>query len=284
MISKLALGTAQLGVDAYGISNSSPKPKQNEVNEILDYALNKGIVNLDISNIYGSAERYFGNYSNRNLFKINMKISECSLESSMDRMKIDKAESCMIHHFEDFVEDDSIIEPLLLAKKHGQLNKTGFSLHYPEELNFIIEYDVPCDIVQIPFNISDTRFINLIEKAKEKNIEVHARSCFLQGVFFMNPDKAPDLLQSRVQKIKQYSEDNEYDIDKILMGFCLENNIDKLVFGVNNKEQLQRNIEISQGSRYKLSSEFLDFMSSTNEDMLLPFRWKEDDWLEKLEK
>ncbi len=183
MTNKLVLGTAQLGVDSYGINNSSPRPKQKEVHRILDHALKAGLNSLDISNIYGIAEKYLGDHSHRDMFKINMKISECSLESSMERMRIDRAESCMIHHFEDFIEDESIIEPLLSAKKGGQLKKTGFSLHYPDELKFIIDQNIPCDIVQIPFNISDVRFANIIKLAKQRGIEVHARSCFLQGVF-----------------------------------------------------------------------------------------------------
>ncbi len=101
----------------------------------------------------------------------------------------------------------------------------------------------------------------------------------------MNPPDAPNLLKSRVQKIKQYSENKKFDIDKVLMGFCAQNReIDKLVFGINNMEQLKRNMKISERPHYNLDNEFIEFMASGDENMLLPFNWKEDDWLEKLEK
>ena len=47
------------------------------------------------------------------------------------------------------------------------------------------------DIVQAPFNLIDRRLIETgwLEKLNMSNIEVHCRSCFLQGLLLMDREK-----------------------------------------------------------------------------------------------
>ena len=59
MLSKIALGTVQFGLD-YGITNNIGKVSQDEVRAILKYAKENGIDTLDTASGYGNSEEILG--------------------------------------------------------------------------------------------------------------------------------------------------------------------------------------------------------------------------------
>ena len=68
-------------------------------------------------------------------------------------------------------------------KKKKIIKKIGISIYDPRELDLIWKSWKP-ELVQVPFNVLDQR-IHLsgwLKNLKDHNIEVHARSCFLQGL------------------------------------------------------------------------------------------------------
>ena len=60
-ISKITLGTAQLGFD-YGISNKKGKPTDDQSYRILQTALDNGITSFDTAPVYGNSENLIGNF------------------------------------------------------------------------------------------------------------------------------------------------------------------------------------------------------------------------------
>ena len=58
--SNLMLGTAQFGVD-YGIANTTGKPTQEQVDEIISFAWKNGVNCLDTASSYGESEMVIGN-------------------------------------------------------------------------------------------------------------------------------------------------------------------------------------------------------------------------------
>ena len=60
-ISKIAIGTAQFGLD-YGIANQNGKVNINEIRLILDFAHNNNINTLDTAKAYGNSEKSIGRY------------------------------------------------------------------------------------------------------------------------------------------------------------------------------------------------------------------------------
>lgn len=60
-ISKLTLGTVQLGMD-YGIANKSGKPSINEALEILEITVKNGINSFDTASLYGNSEEVLGRF------------------------------------------------------------------------------------------------------------------------------------------------------------------------------------------------------------------------------
>ena len=65
------LGTAQLGTH-YGITNSSGCPSDEDVKDLLEYSLIKGINFLDTASAYGnSLERISNFYLDKKISKLN---------------------------------------------------------------------------------------------------------------------------------------------------------------------------------------------------------------------
>jgi len=60
-ISKLCLGTVQLGLD-YGVANREGKPSLEKSLKILDFACERGIRWFDTAQAYGNAEEVLGEY------------------------------------------------------------------------------------------------------------------------------------------------------------------------------------------------------------------------------
>ena len=55
MKNKIILGTAQFGLD-YGINNQNGKVSDKDVDQILNYAFESGIKELDTASSYGNSE------------------------------------------------------------------------------------------------------------------------------------------------------------------------------------------------------------------------------------
>ena len=137
------------------------------------------------------------------------------------------------------------------------------------------------DIIQLPINVLDHRLIKsgILKKIKKKKIEIHARSIFLQGLFFLSEKKIktmfPDVLQS-IRKIKKIAKANSLKISDLALLFVNNNiYIDKVVIGVNSLNQLKNNIN-SLKILYNndISNQILNSIDYTNEETLNPILWK----------
>jgi aryl-alcohol dehydrogenase-like predicted oxidoreductase len=81
---------------------------------------------------------------------------------------------------------------------------------------------------------------------KKKNIEIHARSIFLQGLLFLdesNLDMFFDKAKPQISGLKEYSLQNNVTVSQAALGFVKNlPEIDTMLMGVNTVEQLQQNI------------------------------------------
>ena len=75
LYSKIALGTAQFGLD-YGISNNGGQTPKKEVARILQLAKQKGITVLDTAFLYGVSEEVIGAHELSGQFNIISKFPE----------------------------------------------------------------------------------------------------------------------------------------------------------------------------------------------------------------
>ena len=193
---KLALGTVQFGLD-YGISNLQGKIAISDVNNILTAAKLHGITTLDTAAAYGDSEDILGQLQAGNSFSLVTKIPslvnqslslKSILENSLSRLKTENLQALMFHSANDLLSPlgQQYYRHVKAFKTQKMIKQLGVSVYSPKQL-FDIMTSFSIDIVQLPLNCLDQRFVQtkLLQQLKANNIEVHARSIFLQGLLLM---------------------------------------------------------------------------------------------------
>ncbi len=284
MNNKLILGTVQFGLN-YGINNTMGKPSEKVAFEVLDAAFEKGIECLDTADAYGDAIQVIGKYhqKNKNKFKILSKFKGAKSGELKDRaikslttLGIDFFEVYSYHSFNDFLENPQAELELLDLKKLNLIRKIGVSVYTNIEFDKAIESE-NIDVIQIPYNILDNHNIRgaLIERAKKKGKEIHTRSVFLQGLFFMKdvPQKLLPLEKYLLQ-IKKFCNTESLSIQELALNYALFNpDISNVLIGVDNKEQLLNNLTAIE--RNNKAFDFINEKININEvELLNPVNWK----------
>ncbi|MGI5172138.1 aldo/keto reductase [Treponema sp. OMZ 840] len=181
-MTKLALGTAQFGMN-YGISNTRGQVSESEIERILTFCKTHGICTLDTAQGYGESEAVLGRYD-LSSFKIVTKLSgDAELEDSLCKLNVSSVDALLFHREDEI--NDTTWQRFENWKRQKLVHKIGVSVYSPQKLSQIMQL-YPIDIVQLPLNILDQRFIPLLPELKQKKIEVHTRSVFLQGLLLMN--------------------------------------------------------------------------------------------------
>jgi len=286
-LNKVALGTAQFGYN-YGEFNPDGKINFDEQNSIIRYAENNGIDTLDTAIGYKQSENNLGLLGVKN-FKVITKIPpipnnskdivqwlEEELKKSFNRLRVGCVYAILLHRSEDIIKyNGKVIDYLLKIKKLGLVKKIGVSIYSPNELESILK-QINIDIVQTPLSIIDNRIIETgwLKKLKEKKIEVHARSVFLQGLLLIPINKLPRKFKTwkniwdKWHKLqKEYPRLNSIDICLSFVNSIKE--INKIVIGVNNLKQLKQIIH----TNFEKKINYPD-ISCKDEKLLYPFNWK----------
>jgi aryl-alcohol dehydrogenase-like predicted oxidoreductase len=279
-LSKLALGTVQFGLN-YGISNKVGKTEIDEISKILNLASLNGITVLDTASVYGESEKLIG-INNASQFKVVSKFSKSistsddlieSLKLSLENLKIESIYGYIAHDSDSLIEYPFLWDTLQNFKKKGLVKKIGYSLYFPEQLEDLLKLNYVPDLIQIPYNIIDQRFKDYFPSLKSIGCEIHARSIFLQGLFFVNPENLSsffDPIKPFLLKLRKKFIDDK-SLANFLIRYVLENPyIDKVVFGVNNEYQLKQNL---LGFKESYNSKLIDFDGNCPDNILMPHKW-----------
>jgi aryl-alcohol dehydrogenase-like predicted oxidoreductase len=277
---KLALGTVQFGLD-YGITNHGGQVAIDEVKDILDYAKTNNIDTLDTAARYGNSEQVLGEVG-VNSYRIITKTTPLKngvdrvikdFHQSLDNLNIGQVDGLLIHNIDD-VKDKrfgDLFHKLNELKEKGLINKIGFSTYTPDQVDFLLE-NFDFDLIQVPFNVFDMRLIDggQLKKIKDNNIEIHARSVFLQGVL-LDFDNLPDYFLTWRRQFSEYREmvdSSGLSLLEYALNFVLNTQeIDKILVGVDSKKQL---IEITQAVK---SLDSLESHSISDINLLNPSLW-----------
>jgi len=285
-VKKLALGTVQFGLN-YGISNEAGQIDPGEVFEILKYSDHIGIATLDTAAAYGESEDVLGQYlvDSKDSFDIVSKFSagkngvslRNALQQTLRKLKRPIIYGYLAHSFADFQKSE-IRDAFVQAKSEGFINKIGVSVYYPSEIDWLLNENIEFDLVQLPFSVFDQRFLEYLKILKERNIEIHTRSVFLQGLFFMDPKSLPEYfscITDTLIKLRHLANSNGIPLSSLLLNYALSQPfIDKVVFGVTSLNELKQNLDAF--TYYKQSSLFfneLEAMDIDEESIILPFNW-----------
>lgn len=297
---ELCLGTVQFGMD-YGIRGQK-HPSVEQAVQMLDYATQNRINNIDTANAYGTAEDVVGEFLKKKTipredlfiiskFRPNLldeadenqyyDIMKANLENTLSRLRTDYLDSYLLHSAR-YVWNDAIIDTLNRMKKEGYVKHVGVSVYETEEAKKCIERP-NVDFMQLPYSIFDQRMkadgvFDLAKKAHYPT-QIHSRSAFIQGLILMKEDEVPDFLAKAkpiVRKIDELCQ--QYEISRIELAMSYvkrQGSISHLVFGVDNLEQLKEDIALFENSLPneiidEISKEFVDI----DTDIVMPSLWK----------
>lgn len=270
MISKISIGTAQFGLD-YGISNQRGKVSFSDAENIIELAYSRGIDKLDTASAYGKSEKVLGEIGVKN-FKITSKIPTIpsdaknindflfrTTERSLADLKIDKFKCILVHDCNQFFQKkyhDEYIKALIDLKRSNLTTKIGLSVYDPLD-DSIMEVINHIDVIQSSFNIFDQRLNqkDLISTLNANNIEVQARSIFLQGLLLINHRMIPKKFQKWKNIFNDYHswlDKNNYSALSACLNFVINSkNINEVIIGIDTPQQF---IEIIES----LSSEIIN--------------------------
>jgi aryl-alcohol dehydrogenase-like predicted oxidoreductase len=274
-INKIVLGTVQFGCQ-YGI-NSAGRPDTKMVSQILDEALKGGVTTLDTSAAYGNAEEVLGTVHVADRFQIVSKYPKCeqtvaeTFERSLQKLGTKNLYGYLLHHFNVYTENKAIWNDFLVLKEEGKVQKIGFSLYEPSELDIILNDGIPFDLLQVPYNLFDRQFEPYFERLKEKGVEIHVRSTFLQGLFFKDRDSLPSKLlplKPYLDALDAYAKDSGLSIAEVALNYNLQNPfIDGVLIGVDTKEQLLTNFQSVSEQSIDLNIHVIE------QELLKPVNW-----------
>lgn len=284
---KLILGTVQFGL-RYGINNSSPKPTNIEVFEILHIAREAGISILDTADAYGNATELIGrlHHISEKSFNIITKFKEVNDEINftswmlytLEKLKVQKLYACMYHSINDYLYKPHLIKELIAFYNEGVIEKIGISIYTNEQFEKVIN-DPSVHLVQLPFNLLDNDNIrgSLIKKAKEEGKTIHVRSVFLQGLFFINLANLPTKLKplgKYLNLLNTLCKDLDITIQALALGYVCQNQlIDGVIIGVDNAAQLQSNLAVLSSNLPQSAIEEVNKIIVSAPELLNPVNW-----------
>lgn len=210
---KLALGTAAFGQD-YGINNDG-QPSPLHIERILQLARQAGIDTVDTAPAYHCQVDFDG-------FKV---VQKTPYQGKCYALLQHDPDAAPVFH-------DGI--------------KCGISVYTPAQLKRALMF--PVEIVQFPLNIADGRFLRFLPELRQRGIEIHVRSVFLQGALLSGAFGLPQLT---VQEC---------------LGYVLAQDVDRVVVGVNSVAQLRGLLEVEPREARSLGI--------TDERIIDPRKWR----------
>ena len=281
---KLALGTVQFGL-SYGVSNTQGIPSDNQLAEIFSMATKYQLNTFDTAIAYGNAEERIAPFLNQDskvISKFPKPSSKGELENaivqSLQTLRLESLYGFMSHNGDFLIENPKLWDVLLKFQSDRKINKIGYSLYHPEQLEKLLKLDLQPDIIQVPFSLLDRKFEPYFKELKSNNVEIHCRSVFLQGLYFLSLNKIPtklEVLKPSLLTLHQVAKAAKIEMVDLALNYVLENKfVDKVVIGVENAKQLEQSI--SSSLHWKEDKEIFEVINNikvVNKELLNPANW-----------
>lgn len=270
----------------YGIANYKGKVSEVEVETILNFAYKAGINTIDTATGYGNSENIIGHHLKKHVTQKWFIITKVSgskdklydqLSQSIDKLGATPS-GVLAHSIDDYLGTIFCDKPDKIKKKF-LIDKIGVSIYEEEHIDRVLAAKTP-DIIQCPLNILDTRLYRngILDKMKANGLEIHVRSVFLQGMFYL-PDKIlqqsfSDVLPT-IRKLRTIAQNADLTLAELsLMWVCSLEQVDKVIIGVDNVEQLMDHIKtLNKNINTAIFEEALS-IKYENEEILNPSLWK----------
>ena len=270
MKSKIGIGTANFG-SVYGLKKK--RISKSQINKIIEISKKNNIKLIDTSSEYLGSEEILGNYNLSDLnivtkIKIptnfnfhNMYLVENIFFSSLKKLKVKKIYALLIQNCDELLKKNGefFYNFFVKLKKKGIIKKLGFSIYSTKTLEKL-DKSFKFDIIQIPLNVIDQRFLkkNFLKKLKKKKIEIHSRSSFLQGLLLMEKKQIPvkfKKYQNIFNKLNNFIEKNNYNKLDYLLKFSLNiKEIDYVILGIESVKQLEQLLLINKNKNFNFKN------------------------------
>lgn len=222
---QVALGTVQFGMP-YGVADDGGPPTAGEIAAILAEARRAGVVVIDTAPSYGGSEALLGGSTGGlDGFRIVTKTRHfgetgsiddpttgirATLRNSIRALRVDRVAALLIHNPADAIgtRGSAIFDRMRALREEGLTEKIGLSVYEPSDLASFGQLD-SIDIVQLPLNVLDQRMLRSgwIARLKDRGIEVHARSSFLQGLLCIDPAKVSARHSAALPALRRFHAD-----------------------------------------------------------------------------
>ncbi len=269
-MSRISLGTAQLGMPGYGIASSGDG--YIDAKALLDQCMESGVTDIDTAQMYGYSEEVLGNtgmLGDSYVFNITTKIATpttlpydigywieravCHSASLLVRRMSGRKfiYGLLLHDPTLLLSDRGVetYEALVRVKRLGLVEKIGVSVYSPSDLDDLSAFHF--DLVQAPLNILDRRLVasGWLSRLHESGTEVHVRSAFLQGLLLM--EHRPVYFQAWEPLLKRYDDWIEVSgltrVEACLRFALAHPEVSRVVVGVDSVEQLREALRAERG-------------------------------------
>lgn len=279
---KLIIGTAQFGFK-YGLNKT--KIKKLEIKNIEKILKKKSLKKFDTAINYGESEKIIGNFNIKKkvITKIKLPIKkpkdlkkwfDKKLNLSLKKLKVKSLYGLLIHDTADILgKNKEFLNILLDCQKKRLISKLGISVYEVSEINRVLKFWKP-EIIQMPVNIFDHRFLNnnFLYKLKKLNIELHARSCFLQGVLLEKKIRIGNFKSKEIfSSFLNWCQKKQISNLEACIHFIKKiKQIDYLIVGVDNSSHLQEII-----SSFNKNLIFVpNYFMNNDKNLIDPRKWK----------
>jgi hypothetical protein len=287
LLQRMVLGSANFG-NKYGLANNHHLLDSGKVSSILQTAADAGISLIDTAPSYGQSEIVIGSIGSQSFRMIskipwidvtNESVSErvrSIVTGSLKNLCTDNLHAILLHRPEQLFtnEGGEIFAELCSMKEQGLTKYIGCSVYDVPELEKLIE-KYKFDIIQLPLNVIDQRFLisGWIDRLAASEIQVHARSIFLQGLLLLSGDAQPNWLHEKDTALKEWRQflfQSGYSpVEKCLEFVLGVKNISGILVGVDSAEHLNQIIDLT--SNYRPLKSFDP--SELNDLLIDPRRW-----------
>jgi aryl-alcohol dehydrogenase-like predicted oxidoreductase len=284
---RLALGSAQFGL-AYGVANRDGQVAPAEAGEIVETARSAGINTIDTAIGYGNSEACLGNIGVTD-FRIVTKLPglpvglvdvpawvEKEFAQALLRLRLTRVYGLLLHRPSDLSGPHGVALWAAMAelKKRQLVEKIGVSIYEPVELDFLTA-SFNIDLVQAPFNLLDQRLSSSgwLARLKQKNVEVHTRSAFLQGLLLMSRKEIPSKFErwnGLWDRWHQWLQTGDTTALQACLAFPLSfEQIDRVVVGADSAQQFRQILQVLA----RPLSHDLPELSCDSADLINPAIW-----------
>lgn len=289
---KLIVGTANWG-QKYGILSDSYHLSPFDLRMLIKQLKNFGVDTIDTSPLYGEAVEQIINYCDKE-FRVYTKFlanteddtdlsyqkNRNAVIESINKFASFKIQGIYIHNVDVIFSKNfqRVVELLQKIKEKNNDLKIGISVYSQHEIEHIMKFWIP-DMIQLPLNIFDQRLVRsgTLHELKQKSIEVHARSIFLQGILLYEHDELPNIFDRWSEYFNFF--DHWCKIQKVSkLTACLSfvsnlSSVDKIVLGVNGSKQMLEILTTQLNFNLK---DYDDLAVASDDELLDPRTWIKD--------